>query len=191
MCYNLLGEFMKRYFCIILCVISTIYSIFYASFGGFLGNESALSKIGLDHPVLFAIWGLITLFTLCVNIVIAFMETKYKFYIILLVIAAVGMILTISFDFDYDKKPDYYIHCIGSLAFSAIMGITVFLLFLLKKSYVLASVTAVILFADLMLLIIYKETAFIELAPIFAGYIMLSIHNTVKRRIPVNVKWQT
>lgn len=179
---------MKRIICILLCIISAIYSVIYASLGGFLGNEGALSKIGLEHPILFAVWGCLTVIALGVNITVGFMKTKYKFYILLLIIGIIGMALTLCFDFDYDKKPDYYLHCIGSLAFSAVMGITVFLLFLLTKNYLFASISAVVLFVDLMLLIIFKETAIIELAPIFAGYIMLSIHNTVERRIPASVK---
>lgn len=179
---------MKKIVCILLCIISAIYSVCYASLGGFSGNEGALSKIGLEHPVLFAVWGCLTVIALGVNITVGFMKTKYRFYILLLIVSVIGMVLTLCFDFDYDKKPDYYLHCVGSLAFSAVMGITVFLLFLLSKNYLFATISAVVLFADLMFLIIFKETAIIEIAPIFAGYIMLSIHNTVERRIPANVK---
>lgn len=174
---------MRKIICVLLCVISAIYSLWYASLGGFIGNDGALSKIGLEHPVLFTIWGILTTIALVINITAGFVNTKYKFFIVLLIIAAIGMAMTLLFDFDYDIKPDYYLHCIGSLTFSAVMGITVLLLFFLTKSYILASLSSVILFADLMLLIIFKETAIIELAPIFAGYIMLSIHNTKDRRV--------
>lgn len=173
---------MKKIMCITLCIIAAVYSVWYASLGGFLGNEGALSKIGLDHPILFAIWGILTFAALGINIVIGFVETKYNFYIFLLVIAFIGMMLTLIFDFDYTKKPDYYLHCGGSLTFSVVMGITVFLLFLLKKRFVLVIITGSILFGDLMLLIIFKETAIIELLPIFSGYIMLCIHNFAERR---------
>ena len=37
-------------------------------------------------------------------------------------------------------------------------------------------------------LIIFKETAIIELTPIFAGYIMLGIHNTRRERKAVEIK---
>lgn len=174
---------MRKIICVLLCVISAVYSIWYADLGGFTGNDGALSKIGLEHPVLFAIWGILTTTALVVNITAGFIKTKYKFFIVLLIIAAIGMAMTLLFDFDYDTKPDYYLHCVGSLTFSAVMGVTVFLLFLLKKSYILATLSGIILFGDLMLLIIFKETAIIELAPIFAGYIMLSVHNIKDRRV--------
>ena len=63
------------------------------------------------------------------------------------------------------------------------MGITVFLLFLLSKSYILAAISGVVLIADLVLLLIFKETAIIELMPIFTGYILMSIHNFKKEKI--------
>lgn len=179
---------MKKILCILPCIVAAVYSLVYASLGGFKGNSGALSKIGLEHPILFAVWGILTVLALSLNLIIGFAETKYKFYIILLAAALIGMILTLCFDFDYNKHNEYVLHCIGSLTFSAIMGITVFLLFLLTKNYLFTFISAGILILDLMLLIIFKETAFIELMPIFAGYIMLCIHNTQRKRETINVK---
>lgn len=154
-----------------------VYSLWYASLGGFDGNNGALSKIGLEHPILFTLWGLLTYAALSFGIIAGLKKAKAKCFVLLLIIALIGMILTLCFDFDYDKHTQYMLHCIGSLTFSAVMGITVFLVFLLNKSYYLAAVSAIILVTDLILLIIFKETAFIELMPIFSGYIMLSIHS--------------
>lgn len=179
---------MKKFLCIILPAITVIYSLFYAGFGGFTGNKSAMSKIGLEHPLLFAVWGLLTLASLGINLIIGFSKTKYKFYIALLAISAVSMILTILFDFNYSKHTEYLIHCIGSMTFSIVIGITVFLLFLLTKKYILTIITGVLLLTDLVLLIIYKETAFIELMPIFAGYIMLGYNNMRKEKELIEIK---
>lgn len=179
---------MKKLFCLLTSIIAAVYSIGYASIGGFVGNSGALSKIGLEHPILFSVWGLLTYSALALNIVIGFRKTEYKFYIALLIISLIGMLLTIGFDFDYDKHNEYMLHCIGSLTFSAVTGITVFLLFLLSKSYTLTTVSGIILISDLILLIIFKETAIIELMPIFAGYIMLCIHNLKKEKEPVEIK---
>ncbi len=187
-CYNISGEIMKKFFCILLSIVATVYSVCYASIGNFQGNDGALSKIGLRHPVLFALWGGITYIALAFNIAIGFRKTKYKFYIALLAVSLIGMLLTICFDFDYSKHTEYILHCAGSLSFSAIMGITVFLLFLLCKSYILSGFCAAILIIDLVLLIIYKETALIELLPIFSGYIMLCIHNTKKEKKAIEIK---
>ena len=98
------------------------------------------------------------------------------------------MILTLCCDFDYDIKIQYWLHCIGSMTFSIVSGITVFMLFLLKRDYVLTSITGVILIADLILLLIFKETALIELMPIFAGYILLNIHNMRREKSLIEIK---
>jgi presenilin-like A22 family membrane protease len=99
-----------------------------------------------------------------------------------LIIAIIGMILTLSFDFDFDKKTDYYLHCIGSLTFSVVMGVTIFILFVIcynkdKIFRFFTFVTAGILLVDLVCLIIFKENALIEVIPVFAGYVMLSTVN--------------
>lgn len=179
---------MKKLICLLSCLVATAFSLYYSSLGGFAGNKGALSKIGLTHPVLFFIWGILTLFALSYNLIIGFSKTKHKFYIILLIIASVGMIMTLSFDFDYNNHIQYTLHCIGSLTFSATMGITVFSLFLLTKKYILTIISGIILIGDLILLIIYKETAFIELMPIFAGYIMLSVNNCRREKKLVEIK---
>lgn len=179
---------MKKFICLFSCIVSGVYSVCYASLGGFCGNSGALSKIGLAHPVLFAVWGILTYFALALNIIIGFKRTKYKFYIALLVIALIGICLTVIFDFDYSKHNEYILHCVGSLTFSAVMGITVFLLFLVNKAYFFAVLSGLILITDLILLVIFKETALIELTPIFAGYIMLSIYNLKKENSPIGIK---
>lgn len=179
---------MKKFLCIILSLTAIVYSLIYGSLGGFSGNDGALSKIGLSHPVMFVIWGALTCGALFFNIALGFMKTKYKFYIILLAIAFVGMVLTVSCDFDYSKHTEYLLHCIGSLGFSIFTGVTVFLLFLLKRNYIFTAITAVILISDTILLIIFKETALIELAPIIAGLIMLTVHNLGKERTAVEIK---
>lgn len=178
---------MKKIISIISCLISAVYSICYAGLGGFAGNKGALSKIGLDHPVLFAIWGILTIIAIDSNVLIGFKKMKYKFQYILLGIAAIGMIMTLCFDFDYNQYNEYILHCIGSMTFSIITGISVFLLFLLSKNYLFTILSGGILIIDLILLIIFKETAIIELMPMFAGYIMLTIHNNKEKEF-VEVK---
>ncbi len=181
-------NFMKKILCLYLSFIAIVYSLYYSSLGGFIGNKGALSKIGLMHPILFIIWGSVTCAALFFNLTVGYMKTKYRFYIPMLIIASIGMILTVSNDFDYSQKSEYILHCIGSLTFSVVMGITVFLLFLLSKDYILAAISGFILITDLIFLIIFKETAIIELAPIFAGFILLGIHNTRRERQTVEIK---
>lgn len=182
---------MKKYFTLLLSVVTIIYTVWYMHYGIPYLNSGALSKIGLTHHAEFTAWGVLTVLTLCIGIVQGFKRyTKTKAYIPLLVVSVVGMALTLGFDFEYDKKPDYYFHCVGSLLFSVITGITVFLLFLLcyKKGTmfkIFTYVTALILLADFVLLLIYKETGLIEVVPIFAGIIMLNATNFRRDRVEI------
>ncbi len=180
---------MKRYITPILSVITAIYTVWYMHFGVPYKNSGALSKIGLVHHDAFVIWGVLTILTLGVGIVIAYRETlKTKIYIPLLIVSAFGMALTLAFRFDYDIMPDYYFHCVGSLLFSVVTGVTIFVLFLLnyKKCRlfkIFTYLTAAILLVDFVLLLIFKETGLIEIVPVFAGYIMLSATNMRRERV--------
>lgn len=167
-------------------IVAVAVTVIYLSLGnGIFGNESALSKTGLRHPVWFLSWGIITYFALAFNLHVAYSKTKYRFYIPLLAVSFLGMALTVNCDFDYSLYPQYVAHCIGSLTFSAVTGVNVFLLFLLTKKYISSAVCGAILIVDLILLIIFKETALIEITPIFAGYILLLINNLKGERIKI------
>lgn len=129
---------MRKAIGIITVITAVIITVYYLTICGVRGNESALSTVGLEHHTIFTLWGISTYIALATNISIAFLKTKYKFYIILLFLSAIGMALTLTCDFDYNKYPQYLAHCIGSLAFSVIMGINVFLSFFLTKKYLFA-----------------------------------------------------
>lgn len=177
--------------CVISCIVSFIYTISYMSMGVVYKNSGALSKIGLTHHLEFVIWGMLTLFALCFNIAAAYRRyTKTKIHIPLLIISFFGMVLTLCFDFDFDNKLDYYLHCAGSLTFSAVMGITIFILFLFnfnksKMFKAFTIITGSILIIDLICLLIFKETALIETLPVFAGYILLNIVNLRNEKVEI------
>ena len=175
---------MRKAIGIITVITAVIITVYYLTICGLRGNESALSTVGLEHHTIFTLWGISTYIALATNISITFLKTKYKFYIMLLFLSAIGMALTLTCDFDYNQYPQYLAH---SLAFSVIMGINVFLSFFLTKKYLFASISAVILVLDLIMLIIFKETALIEIVPIFAGYIMLTINNLKEGKEKVGV----
>lgn len=192
MCYNTFGDKMKNKLSIVntaFMIVTVVYTIWYMHFGVCYENSGALSKIGLSHPIYFAIWGAMTYFALATGIIIGYKRyCKTKVYIPLLAISGVGMILTLTCDFDFDKKVQYYLHCGGSLAFSAVMGFTIFLLFLLnyKKNSLFKAFTYLsggILIIDAICLLIFKETGLIEALPIFAGYILLTATNLRRERI--------
>ncbi len=161
------------------------------SMGVVYKNSGALSKIGLTHHFEFVIWGALTLFALVFNIITAYQKhTKTKIYIPLLTVSSLGMALTLCFDFDFDNKLHYYLHCVGSLTFSAVMGITIFILFLtnFKNSKIFKAFTIItgsILVVDLICLLIFKETALIETLPVFAGYILLNIVNLRNEKVEI------
>ena len=181
----------KKFLAVILSIIATTYTLWYMHFENAATNEGALSKIGLKHPIYFAIWGILTYFALFSNIHLAYKrELKTKIHIPLLAISGVGMILTLTNDFDFDKKVQYYLHCFGSLMFSAVMGITIFLFFLLcyKKNHIFKAftiLTGLILIVDLICLLIFKETGLIEALPIFAGYLLLGITNLRRDKLEI------
>ena len=179
----------KRLFAPLLCAAATAYTIWYMHYGVPYENSGALSKIGLAHRGAFVVWGVLTFTALAVSIISAYRRyTKNKIYIPLLFISAVGMALTLIFRFDFNIKPDYYFHCVGSLIFSVVTGITVFVLFALcYKQHILFKVftytTGTVLIIDLICLLIFKETGLIEALPIFAGYAMLSVVNLRRDKI--------
>lgn len=180
---------MKRWITPILSVVTIFYTVWYMHFGVPYKNDGALSTIGLSHHNAFVVWGVLTMLTFGVGIIIAYKSTlKTRIYIPMLLVSVLGMTLTLCFDFDYDIKPDYYFHCVGSLLFSVVTGVVIFVLFLLNYKRnamfkIFTYLTAVILLVDFVLLLIYKETGFIEIVPVFAGYIMLSLTNFRRERV--------
>ena len=127
---------MRKAIGIITVITAVIITVYYLTICGLRGNESALSTVGLEHHTIFTLWGISTYIALATNISITFLKTKYKFYIILLFLSAIGMALTLTCDFDYNKYPQYLAHCIGSLAFSVIMGINVFYHFSYQEIFI-------------------------------------------------------
>lgn len=182
---------MKSKLSALLCVITAVYTLWYMHFGTAYKNSGALSKIGLEHRILFGAWGVLTYISLAFAITLAYRKlSDKKFFIPLLAVSGIGMALTLINRFDFNIKIEYYLHCIGSLAFSAVMGITIFLLYFTvrKKSrinMIFCIITAVILLCDMICLFIFKETGLIEVIPIFAGYIILSVTNLRREKIEI------
>lgn len=176
----------RKVLSVLLCTAATVYTLWYMHFGVPYKNSGALSKIGLEHRILFAIWGVATYSALAANIVLAYKRyTKTRVHIPLLIISGIGMTLTLGCRFDFDMKAEYYLHCTGSLLFSAIMGISVFLLFFLCRKQkrifkVFMYLSGGLLLTDFVLLLIYKETGLIEAVPIICGCIMLTAINLRK-----------
>ena len=63
---------MKRTISCVLSAIATVYTIWYMHFGTPYKNSGALSKIGLEHHGLFAIWGVLTFSALAFAITLAY-----------------------------------------------------------------------------------------------------------------------
>lgn len=173
---------------IFLSVPAVLFTVWYMHFGNLTDNSGALSKTGLVHPVYFAIWGILTFSALYSNLLYSYKKylTKYKFQYYLSFLSGLGMLLTITCKFDYSLKVQYFLHCAGSLTFSVLTGSLVFLLCLLnyKKNLlfkVLTYTVGIILSADGILLIIFKETALIEAVPVLFGLIILPVINLLDK----------
>ena len=175
---------MKKIILTSLSVAALFYTLWYMHFGSLIENSGALSTTGLSHPVAFTIWGVLTFTALYSNILYAYGELprKHKFQYVLCGVSAIGMVLTLACDFDYRKQTEYLLHCAGSLTFSVLTGICVFVLFLLnfKKSRMFSVFTYIIgaiLIIDLIMLIIFQENALIETVPVLFALITLPIMN--------------
>lgn len=177
---------MNKSVLVFLSVSAVIFTIWYMHFGNLTDNSGALSKTGLIHPVYFTIWGALAFSALYSNLLYAYKKylSKYRFQYYLAFLAGIGMLLTVTCKFDYSLKAQYFLHCAGSLAFSVLTGILVFLLCLLnyRKNLLFKILTyaiGLILSADGILLIIFKETALIEAVPVLFGLIILPAINLI------------
>ena len=175
---------MKKAFLILLPCCAAVYTLWYMHFGSLTQNSGALSVTGLEHPVLFAVWGILVFAALYLNIIYACRNFSklHVFQYFFCGFSALGMLLTLLCDFDYSKRTGYLLHCAGSLTFSVLTGVCVFLLFLLnyKKNRLYAAFTYIvgaILILDLILLLIFKQNALIEAVPVIFALVILPIHN--------------
>ncbi|MDE6111543.1 MAG: hypothetical protein K2F65_06480 [Eubacterium sp.] len=175
---------MKKYLFITVSILAVIFTIWYMHFGSLTENSGALSVTGLDHPVYFTIWGVLTFTGIYANLLLAYKKLlpKVHFQYIFFGLSAIGMLLTLSCDFDYSIYIQYVLHCFGSLLFSVSTATCVFLLFFLnaKRNKVFTYFTWIIgtiLIADLILLLIFKESALIEAVPVLFALIVLPILN--------------
>ena len=102
--------------------------------------------------------------------------------------AGVGMALTVCCPFDFERHTLWLLHCIGSLAFSVLSGVAIFLCFLFsfKKGRFWQCATvfwAALMIGDLILLLIYKETGLIEAMPVLTGVVLLNIAIYQKEKV--------
>ncbi len=104
-----------------ISLISALYCGFtlgYMHFADPRTNAGALSTIGLDHPVLFALWGAGTYGVLYLLLYTMYNKQKRRGLCHGLVLpAGVGMALTVCCPFDFERHTLWLLHCIGSLAF--------------------------------------------------------------------------
>lgn len=175
---------MKKIILVSLSASALIYTLWYMHFGSLTDNSGALSTTGLNHPIAFTVWGVLTFAALYSNILYAYREIpqRHKFQYILCGASAIGMALTLACDFDFSKQTEYIFHCAGSLTFSVLTGICVFALFLLnykrsKPFVIFTYIIGAILIVDLIALIIFKQNALIETVPVIFAFVTLPIVN--------------
>lgn len=173
---------MKKYIIPVLSVCAVIFTLWFMHFGELTTNSGALSKTGLIHPIYFIFWGFLTYTALYSNIIFLYKKflPKSKLQYTFAITALIGMMLTLFCKFDFDFKLQYYLHCAGSLTFSVSTGICVFILYLLnyKKNIwcrILTFMIGIILAADGILLLIFKQNALIEAVPIIFALIVMPL----------------
>lgn len=170
-----------------LLIVSTVYTAWYMQLGSIFENSGALSTIGLEHRLLFAVWGVLAQGAMIVNI-----ETMYrsagislKFYKILLIASTVGIGMTLVFPFDYDLRAFYVLHCTGAFLFTGANSGAILAYFILRRKvhpafWVLFGLGCAVLAASLILLLITKETAFNETLPLFGAFALFAATNATK-----------
>lgn len=175
---------MRKVLNIAVSAIAVVFTLWYMHFGSLTENNGAFSVTGLSHPVYFTIWGILTFCGIFGNLFFAYKRflPNCNFQYILFVISAVGMILTLAFDFDYSLYVQYILHCMGSLLFSISTAAGVFLLFFLnfsksKMFKIFTYIIGAVLMIDLGMLLIFKETALIEAVPVLFALIILPVLN--------------
>lgn len=174
---------MKKSIIIIISAAAFVYTIWYMHFGELTTIEGALSKTGIIHPFLFAIWGTLVYAALYLNIFYLYLllnKNWLKALIPLSAFGAIGMLLTLTCRFGKEFGFEYYLHCGGSLAFSIITSVIVFTLYLLNSKkhwlYKAATITTgILLITDLVFLIIYKQNALIEAVPILFALVIMPV----------------
>lgn len=173
----------------LLSVLAIAYTVYFMSLNELTTNDGALSKTGIIHPVLFFIWGILVYAALYANIfsLANIFHKITEFHIILAIASFAGIILTLVFKFEYSLKVQYFLHCSGSLIFSACTGIAVFVTYLygFKKSIFNAAFTVIIgliLLTDLILLIVFKQNALIEGVPIIFALAVMPVTQALSTR---------
>lgn len=176
---------------IVLMGISCLYTIWYMQLGDIFENSGALSTIGLTHPVLFAIWGVLAQSAMLANICTMYMRAGIhkNFYKVLLILSTLGMGMTLLFPFDYDMRPYYFLHCTGAFLFTGANGCAILIYYLLRRKerpafWALFGCGCAVLAASLILLLITKETAFNETLPLFGAFVLFTATNATKLGAP-------
>ncbi len=175
---------MKKAILIFFSAAALLFTLWYMHFGSLTENSGALSKTGLNHPVYFSVWGILTFFGIYTNLLYAYkiFLKNFKIQYFFCFLSVIGMLFTLICDFDYAKETEYLLHCCGSLTFSVSTGCCVFLLFLMnyaknKKFALFTYITGGILITDFILLLIFKENALIETGPVIFALILLPVLN--------------
>lgn len=173
---------MKKYALCATSIMTAAYTVYYMSLNELTTNEGALSKTGLKHPVLFAVWGILTYISLYWGIFEIAKKFKVlkNFHYALAIASLLGMAMTLIFKFDYSLRIQYFLHCSGSLIFSVCTGVCVFITYMLnfRKSVFFSASTVIIgiiLATDLVLLIIFKQNALIEAVPVLFALILMPL----------------
>lgn len=177
---------------LVLCVG---YTAWYMMLSDPLEGYGALSYIGLEHPVLFSICGLLTEFALLLNVGKMFLKFGYrnKYATALLMLGILSMIITICVPFNYDNKFQFVVHCYGAISFIVYNGSSMIFFFIqnrkIKKLFLAtAIVIGAIMLITLVLFATIGESGALEVTPLIVSFAILFVANYTKMYEPLHVK---
>lgn len=182
----------KKVLSIGLLLVCTVYTFWYMFLSDPLQSYGALSYIGLSHPILFATWGFLVESTLLLNIGRMFLKFDYnnKYAKILLLLGLISIIITICVPFNYDNKLKFVIHCYGAISFTIYNGVSMIFLFVQKRKakkifLPTAFIVGIVMLLTLGALIAFGESGVLEVLPMLASFVILSVVNYTKAFDPL------
>lgn len=180
--------------CVTLLFGCVGYTCWYLGFGDPTTASGALSTIGLRHPLLFSIWGVLTACALLLNIARMYWRFRYKnrYSIYLLGLGLVSMAITLLVPFNAHNMFQYLLHCYGAISYiiyNAVAMIILFVKFYRKPSLLfLAGLTTTVLLTTLGLFLVLGESGILEVVPMAFSFIVLLFVNETKLIQPHTAK---
>lgn len=171
----------------ILCLVAWVVGVVYITVYGFLKNpiEYTASMIGLDYPVAFIFWGILSSIALFLNIRLMYRRYRIRNRIgyICMALGSVCIMTTVFIPSTEEMGLQLIAHWGTALLFAVFFAaaIILFLILLARKKDRASLITliafALILILMLALLGVFGKNGLIESLPMWAAYLILFLYN--------------